>query len=177
MRYDALKQLRRGERVRCQFEGPGPEDTGQVLAGPVWGDLLLIPTGLVVLARGRVRAPVQLECARCLRPHLVVLDIPVERECSLRQIDEPNPDPTEARGIPPIPIVRGEEIDLSELVRQLIVIYTPPRSLCRPDCKGLCPQCGRDLNEGPCGCAREAVDKRLAPLKALLDAGAAGGRR
>ena len=119
------------------------------------------------MAQGRVEAVVELECARCLRPHRITLDIRVERECSLEQIDDPESYVERDDELPPIPIVNGDEIDLGELVRQLIILHTPPRSLCRPDCKGLCPTCGADLNEGPCGCEEE-VDPRLAPLKALL---------
>ena len=40
--------------------------------------------------------------------------------------------------------------------------------LCREDCKGLCPHCGKDLNEGPCGCEPRQIDPRLEALKKLL---------
>jgi uncharacterized protein len=42
------------------------------------------------------------------------------------------------------------------------------RSLCRPDCRGLCIECGKNLNEGPCDCVVESIDSRLAELKELL---------
>ncbi|MBR1552498.1 MAG: DUF177 domain-containing protein [Schwartzia sp.] len=59
-------------------------------------------------------------------------------------------------------------IDLLPLVRDTILAALPIRNLCRPDCKGLCPKCGADLNQGDCGCDREAVDPRLEALKNWL---------
>ena len=157
----------RGGAVVCDIDAQAPEGTGEKVIGNVRGSLTLTPTGRRVLAQGCIRVTVELECARCLRPHHVLLNIAVERECVLRQIDDPEAYIEPDDGLPPVPIVNGDEIDLSELVRQLIVIHTPPRSLCRPDCKGLCATCGADLNEGPCQC-EEQIDPRLAPLKALL---------
>ena len=56
-------------------------------------------------------------------------------------------------------------IDLAPLVRDVVIAALPIRNLCRPDCKGLCPKCGADLNQGDCGCDREVTDPRLAVLK------------
>lgn len=98
------------------------------------------------------------------------MEFEFSESCTLAQIDEPLSytqvaDEDEAA---PIPILDGEAIDLSELVRQLLVLNLPARSLCRPDCRGLCAQCGADLNHGECRCAREEIDPRLAPLRELL---------
>lgn len=63
----------------------------------------------------------------------------------------------------------GEDgIDLAPIVRDVVIAALPIRNLCRPDCKGLCPKCGADLNQDDCGCDREVVDPRLAALKDLL---------
>lgn len=63
----------------------------------------------------------------------------------------------------------GEDgIDLVPLVRDTVLAALPIRNLCRPDCKGLCPKCGADLNQDDCGCDREVVDPRLAVLKDLM---------
>ena len=60
----------------------------------------------------------------------------------------------------------GEDgIDLAPVVRDVVIAALPIRNLCRPDCKGLCPKCGADLNQADCGCDREVVDPRLAALK------------
>lgn len=59
----------------------------------------------------------------------------------------------------------GDAIDLTPLVRDTILAAQPIQNLCRLDCRGLCPRCGKDLNEGVCGCGREAVDLRLEALR------------
>jgi uncharacterized protein len=63
------------------------------------------------------------------------------------------------------------EIDLAEAVREHVLLNLPLRPLCRPDCAGLCPVCGKNLNQGPCGGHDEQADERLAVLATLLPAG------
>jgi uncharacterized metal-binding protein YceD (DUF177 family) len=58
-------------------------------------------------------------------------------------------------------------LDLTEAVRQALVVEQPMAPLCRPDCAGLCPECGADLNAGPHSCAAEPEDSRWAALRAL----------
>ena len=60
----------------------------------------------------------------------------------------------------------GEKIDLEPLFREQFVLAIPFAPLCREDCKGLCPQCGTDLNSGTCSCEKP-TDPRLAALKGL----------
>jgi len=61
----------------------------------------------------------------------------------------------------------GDAIDLSDLVRDTILVSEPLTNLCREDCLGLCSVCGHDLNEGDCGCERKSVDPRLEKLLEL----------
>jgi uncharacterized protein len=63
---------------------------------------------------------------------------------------------------------RDDRIDLNELLREQFYLALPMKPLCRDDCKGLCPQCGTNLNTGACSCATQWEDPRLAPLKGLL---------
>ena len=60
-------------------------------------------------------------------------------------------------------------IDLDELVMSDLLLTLPMKHLCREDCKGLCAQCGKNLNEGDCGCIKKPVDPRLEALRKLLD--------
>lgn len=62
----------------------------------------------------------------------------------------------------------GDSADLEEIVRTVFVLNLDSKLLCREDCKGLCPRCGKNLNQGPCGCRKEP-DPRLAALAQLLD--------
>jgi uncharacterized protein len=60
-------------------------------------------------------------------------------------------------------------LDLSEVLRQDLILAVPPFPVCREDCKGLCPHCGKDLNEGTCDCSEEESDPRWAALQELLN--------
>lgn len=66
-------------------------------------------------------------------------------------------------------LVENDQLLLDELVQADLVLSMPMKILCRDDCRGLCPRCGKNLNEGLCGCRTESVDPRLAVLKDLLD--------
>lgn len=60
-------------------------------------------------------------------------------------------------------------IDLAPLVRELSVLETPIQPICRPDCQGLCLECGQNLNEADCGCEPNPIDPRLSALQQLLN--------
>ena len=66
-------------------------------------------------------------------------------------------------------VVDGDAIEITDLVRDTILAAQSLSNLCRPDCKGLCPVCGADLNEGDCGCDRFVPDPRLAALQQLIN--------
>jgi uncharacterized protein len=66
-------------------------------------------------------------------------------------------------------VVEDEQLDLDELVTAYIVLALPLKNLCREDCKGLCPACGKNLNEGDCGCVAKEAVSGLSQLKELLD--------
>ena len=61
----------------------------------------------------------------------------------------------------------GEEIDVSPMLRERLMLALPTLPLCRDDCRGLCSQCGGDLNAGPCDCVSVADDPRFAVLRNL----------
>ena len=63
----------------------------------------------------------------------------------------------------------GDQIDLADFVKRGIIGELPMRVECREDCKGLCPICGKDLNDGDCGCDRTIRDPRFESLRALFN--------
>jgi uncharacterized protein len=65
--------------------------------------------------------------------------------------------------------VKTEQINIEELLREDIILDLPIVFLCKPDCLGLCPSCGKNLNLGPCECKNDNIDPRLEILKTLLD--------
>ncbi len=66
-------------------------------------------------------------------------------------------------------LIDNYQLPLDELVQEDLLLSQPLKVLCKEDCRGLCPQCGKDLNQGTCGCRQDTVDPRLAVLKQLLD--------
>lgn len=65
----------------------------------------------------------------------------------------------------------GDQLDLRDAVRELVLLDAPSTPLCRPDCAGLCPTCGTNLNDTTCGCAAPPADPRWSALDALKDLG------
>ncbi len=168
MQYGALSTLTQPQgRATCGVDSEVPVGIGVEFAGPVTGTIELVNAASTILARGRLHVIAMLPCDRCLEKRPVELDIVVNEECRLAQVDQPTVEGAE--DAEPIPILDADTVDLSELVRQVIAVNIPPRSLCRPDCRGLCPHCGQNRNEGSCSCDEEQVDERWAGLRSLLD--------
>jgi uncharacterized protein len=120
--------------------------------------------GRKVLIQARATVPLRGQCKRCLKP--VTLDEPIDLIRSYapaEQVSEASLDPETVDEEP----YEGKEIDLKPAVREQILLQIPGSPLCREDCKGLCPKCGKDMNEGECGCDRTVLDPRWAALKGL----------
>jgi uncharacterized protein len=167
MRYRILKQLQKPhERVTVEIDAPSPPGTGIDVRGGLSGRVELTNTGGSVLARGNVGGEAALTCARCLKEFSWRFRIEFTENCALRQIDD-----LSGYGADDdlVPILDEETIDLSELVRQLVVVEAPLQPLCRGDCGGLCPQCGGAVDDGACRCRETPVDPRWAGLRDLLD--------
>lgn len=168
MRYDIGDELKKpGGVVTCQVNGTVSVDAGEASYGPVTGQITLVNTGSVVEATGSLQTMAELPCSRCLARHQVPIQVEVDEVCSLAPVDQYQPVAAEDGEGEIIPLAAGSQVDLSELVRQLLVLDTPWRSVCRLDCQGLCPNCGQNLNEGDCDCQRQQIDPRLAPLQGL----------
>lgn len=131
--------------------------------------VLLTRTNRGILAQGTARVEVHCQCSRCLEEFDTELEFAFEEEyLPTRDIATgallPRPDDDLV-----FLIDENHILDFGEAIRQYTVINTPIRALCRPDCAGLCPNCGKNLNLGRCACPTEAVDPRLAALARLLD--------
>ena len=74
----------------------------------------------------------------------------------------------EADDDPEIFPLEGDWLDLDEVLTTLFILDMDTKFLCKEDCAGLCPQCGKNLNDGPCGC-KKPRDPRMAVLEQLLD--------
>ena len=173
MQYDIRDRLGQADaEVTCTISAPAPPGTGAQFAGDITGQVTLRSTGRTVLVRGMLRGIAVLECSRCLRDYQHPFEFEFCEDCSLAEIDEPISYATELEDDDepvPIPILDHCQVDLSELIRQLLVLHLPSHPVCSLDCKGLCPHCGVDLNTTTCDCDKRELDPRLAPLRDLLD--------
>ncbi len=108
--------------------------------------------------RGVLTADLLCICDRCASTFERHREIPLDLPLAADQQDSENPD---------VFLLDGDGLDLDEVLETCFILSMEGRSLCRPDCAGLCPECGADLNEGPCGCTG-SHDPRLAVLEQLL---------
>jgi uncharacterized protein len=132
--------------------------------GEVRLDLILTVTGTLIRAQGMVRALSHLDCGRCLEPF--TNEIETELDLVLRTgpggIRMEDEDET-------APFVGEDWIAFDAPVREALILSVPIKPLCRPDCRGLCPICGENLNVSSCTCSPRADDPRWAALRPLLD--------
>jgi uncharacterized protein len=145
-----LAALDRGEvHVREQVAPSDPMWAGVAveLAAPVEVDLTARAMGEGAFLRGRLRTAVRLSCRRCLTPVQQEIDDTVDL------LFEPLAEEDEGADgeVYPLP-ARGDELDLRDVVREQVLLRAPEFALCRDDCRGLCPQCGTDLNTASCDC-------------------------
>lgn len=140
---------------------------GLDLIGPVTGELVVQNTGFLLVVRGRLHATVRMNCVRCLGPTEEPVTIEIEEEFASE--GAPADVDTIDRDDPERSAIHDFVLDVSEFVRQQVAVNVPMSSLCRPDCPGICPTCGRNLNEGPCDCAPEAETGPFAALREMLD--------
>lgn len=156
-------------RLRDHYASLGPDVE---LAGPIDADLRLQRTNRGILLRGAVRAPLRRTCARCTDPFVEDAAVEVDEEF-LPSIDPETGAPLAApdEGEAALAIDAHHEVQLDRVFHDELALSEPMHALCRPDCPGLCPGCGRRMDVGSCDCAVEELDPRLAVLARLLEDG------
>lgn len=135
--------------------------------GPIDGHVRMRRTNQGLLVDGWVELTLELSCNRCLKTFEQPMHVDFEEQFypTVDVITGMPLDPFDEDEI--FPIDAHHEVDLTEAVRQNVLLALPMVTICQEDCRGLCPQCGQDLNLGSCGCKPE-VDERLSVLKQLL---------
>ena len=141
------------------FDEPDASLSDDLTVHNLRGEVTLTRTPQGLYSQGQLRATIDYECSRCLTD----FDQPV----TVRLAELYHYPPESA---PPDSPTIGDDVhlDLGPVVREDFLVSIPMHALCRPDCKGLCPQCGANWNEGPCDCRDEQIDPRLAVLAQLV---------
>jgi uncharacterized protein len=147
-----------------------PQDDDYRVAAPVTLSLDVEKSGQGIFrVIGHAATTLQLECGRCLEP----FDMPLDVRWDLRYMPavaaaaEPDREITEDDLT--TAFYRDESLDVIEMLREQFQLVLPMKPLCAESCRGLCPECGANLNRTECGCQPRWEDPRLAPLKGLLN--------
>ncbi|MDY6055659.1 YceD family protein [Micrococcus sp.] len=161
----SVRDLARGAGIQrlLNAEWPAPAGVATPLLGipegaPVELELRLESVHEGVLVTGTADAELEGECSRCLTPLREGITVDLQE---LYLTDPSVEDDGEQ------PLVERETVDLEPMFRDAVVPALPFRPLCRPDCQGLCPDCGIRLEDAPAGHAHERVDPRWAALAAF----------
>ena len=129
----------------------------------VWGDI----TNTAGYMRMTVSLSVDYEsaCARCLAPISGSFTHSLEKTVAPRDVLADLPE----EKLDDYVIIEDGFLDIDEQMKEQLELEFPSRFLCSNDCLGLCHKCGKNLNEGPCGCTTKEIDPRLLPLQKILE--------
>lgn len=157
-----------GNRYEINDDSWFPEPELHRIA-PVQAELVLNRKGdSRVEVKGVLRTGVRLACDRCLVDYdfavdvnfHLVLEVPAEENWHIKELECTGVDLDTV-------LLRVPVVDFWDILRQQLYLSLPDKLICSPECKGLCPKCGLDLNTGDCSCVTEAKDSPFAILAAL----------
>lgn len=168
LRLDLAKLGREGSaQVDAQVPADDPlwKDMEVVFGGPVDVHFRATYAGTgEIVVRGTIQGKLRQECRRCLEP------VPGELDEEVTMVFVPSTsEDVEEDGDVRLFDDHVAELDLSDSVREEIVLAVDLFVVCDPECRGLCPQCGMNLNNETCSCVRVESDPRWDALRALKE--------
>jgi uncharacterized protein len=120
-----------------------------------------------VRATGSVQSAVRLSCSRCLAEY----ELPISSDFTIFYTESKGEELDEEVELSDVELISatysGEEIDMDPEIAEQVLLEVPYKPLCSESCRGLCPQCGADLNAGDCGCDRGQINPKMAALKKI----------
>jgi uncharacterized protein len=156
-----------GTARRYTFDEPGQALGEPNVVGRVHGEATLLRTGRGILADCEFETELSAECARCLEGAVVTVTgrfqeefvpaVDVRTGAMIEDADET------------FRIGEDHVLDLGEAIRQHVLMAAPLQPLCRADCRGLCTQCGANLNHATCGCTPSPEASPFGALRTLLE--------
>ncbi len=158
-----IKELLRGDGAlpfACEVDPAGLEFPSILrYASPLTASGSVRSSAGLLTLTGEVRVSLRCRCDRCGREYAREYASALDTVLVTEHQDEEDPD---------VFLVQDDCVDLEEIVTTAFVLGLDSKTLCRPDCKGVCPRCGHNLNDGPCACRPEA-DSPFAVLGQLLN--------
>jgi uncharacterized protein len=167
--------MRSGMRSAVDVDQETLDDPDLRLAEPLVGRVEFRNGGDLLNISGRLKTVLEIPCARCLADVRVPISLGLDEHFPLEDVTHPTAPPEEGEEFDTlvssiVHLDAGKPIlDLDELLRQQILTEVPIRTLCGSACRGLCPLCGADLNQGPCACPAEPEETPFSKLAALLE--------
>ena len=136
------------------FEGDKIKSTGSCeVVGMISSD------SDILILNAEIKVDLEMICSRCLDTFIYPIDIDIEERFTTNSKSEDD----EAV------IVIDDVLDITEIVETSIISTLPIKRICKDDCKGLCQECGCNLNSNTCSCDKEDVDIRFESLRGLFD--------
>ena len=132
-----------------------PKESSFLAPVPVYGSIKKSENRIMITGEGM--AKLSLLCDRCLSPVAVEVALKIDETLSIHNSEE------ERSGI-----FSQNGIDMDMVVQEVLLASLPMKVVCSQDCKGLCPKCGKNLNQGNCSCSKEEIDPRFEGLRAFF---------
>ena len=144
-----LKEIGSRKQVSLELEFHNLEFVNREIEikDPIKLELEVFNTRDSFVVEGKLKANLILSCSRCLQKYSSPVELDISEDVLKSEMED------------------EEELYLDEIIVDNIILSLPMKPLCSDDCKGICPECGQNLNEGECDCEVEALDPRLAKLK------------
>lgn len=170
-----------GKHGKLTLEGIYPLNSVDFVTGPcpvlepAFVKMVVVKTNLGIAVGGYVKTAIEHPCDRCLEPVVVPINGTIE---ALYINSEQREWQEETQDLRNVIYYSGNRIDLSERILEAIIVDIPLRVLCKPDCRGLCPYCGENLNEHPDHECKKTTDfnadprmNKLKDLKQIIKEG------
>jgi uncharacterized protein len=169
MRFNVAQLLKEGVGSRRSYSLDETVDTlPESGTTRVWGELVLTCTDKGIWVNGPIETNASGVCSRCLSPAQFQMRFRIDDEyLTTVEIDSGSPINVLEVTDGALTLDSQHTLDLTEAVRQYIIVHLPMKPLCRQGCAGLCSACGANLNDAPCTCSA-ARDSRWSPLLDLL---------
>jgi len=164
IRVSGLSQGIRRQSVKEPAGSLGLDEETYHFSRPIGVEYTLQKVGEKLVFHATVTTSMKLECSRCLDPMETEISEEITLLISFSEPPEQSGTDPDVKVVPP----GAEEVDISEEIRQTVLLAIPVKPLCKDNCLGLCPRCGTNLNLKTCLCQEKVADSRWSDLQKLL---------